>query len=185
MRTVNPLFLFPLSFLSPRLFPPTPSKPVPDLFIDYVHRNMINLATLPANHLGKLKSLKFDFVEYKVSLVRTSIAKFHRPTTCWLAICMKECKSCATTNTVSSRISKDLNALYAVLMKFLWQLNRKPPTSLKSAWRITTLSPFKRNTCLNCSLLILIQDPFPISTNYILDLNKALYILLKACINIR
>lgn len=34
---------------------------------DYVHRHMINLKTLPANHLGKLKSLKFDFVEYKTN----------------------------------------------------------------------------------------------------------------------
>jgi len=82
-----------------------------------------------------------------------------RPTTFWLATCMKECKSCATTNMDFSRISKDLN---------VWKL----PTSLKSAWRTIMLLLFKRSTCPNCSPPILTQDLFLISINYTLVLNK-------------
>jgi len=34
---------------------------------EYLHRQMVNLKSIPANHLMKLKTLKFDFVEYKTN----------------------------------------------------------------------------------------------------------------------
>ncbi len=34
---------------------------------DYLYGSRLNLKSLTKNHLLKLKSLKFDFVEYKVS----------------------------------------------------------------------------------------------------------------------
>eukprot|EP01016_Furgasonia_blochmanni_P000906 TRINITY_DN102_c0_g1_i1.p1 TRINITY_DN102_c0_g1~~TRINITY_DN102_c0_g1_i1.p1 ORF type:complete len:180 (+),score=68.51 TRINITY_DN102_c0_g1_i1:64-540(+) len=34
---------------------------------DFTYRQRVNLKTLPANHLVRLKNLKFDFVEYKAN----------------------------------------------------------------------------------------------------------------------
>ena len=34
---------------------------------DYMYRHHMNFKTLPANHLKKLRTLKFDFVEYKAN----------------------------------------------------------------------------------------------------------------------
>eukprot|EP01016_Furgasonia_blochmanni_P000907 TRINITY_DN102_c0_g1_i2.p1 TRINITY_DN102_c0_g1~~TRINITY_DN102_c0_g1_i2.p1 ORF type:complete len:132 (+),score=26.17 TRINITY_DN102_c0_g1_i2:66-461(+) len=39
---------------------------------DFTYRQRVNLKTLPANHLVRLKNLKFDFVEYKVRVLPPS-----------------------------------------------------------------------------------------------------------------
>ncbi len=38
------------------------------LLLDYIPRNNIYLRDLPRNHLEKIKTVKFEFSDYKVSL---------------------------------------------------------------------------------------------------------------------
>ena len=44
-------------------------KMVNNINIEFNFRNKVNLKTLPANHLMKLDTLKFNFVEYKVLFI--------------------------------------------------------------------------------------------------------------------
>ncbi len=80
---------------------------------DFQFRQQMNLRTLTKNHLGKLSSLKFEFVEYKV-FIRINKCLL-RLTNCLHAIFTTGCLLIAKINTVSQKIHFNLNAWYALI----------------------------------------------------------------------